>query len=227
MMHTRTAMLLGDTALEHLKRKKVIVFGLGGVGGHLAEALCRTGIGTIGLVDGDVVEESNLNRQLVALRSTLGMSKVCVMASRIADIDPGVAVVSHEQWLNKETLADFELENWDYIADAIDDVPAKLLLIETARAAGIPVISCMGTGFKLDPSRLCVADISETHECPLARAMRKELRSRGISNLKVIYSAEKVRAAGAPVGAPASATFVPAAAGLMIASEIVRDLLRW
>jgi len=215
-------MLVGEDGFARLRSGRVLIFGVGGVGGYAAEALARTGIGTIGLVDDDTVDVTNLNRQIIALESTLGLPKVNVMKDRIAGIDPETEVAAFHRRLTAETLESFDLSAWDYIVDAIDDVAAKVLLAEEAVRLGIPMIASMGTGNKLDPSRLKVMDISKTHTCPLAKKVRKELRDRGIHHLKVIFSDEPPYR----TGGVSSVAFVPGAAGLLIASEVVKDLLQ-
>lgn len=227
-IYDRTERLLGSDALELLKKKSVIVFGLGGVGGHLAEALARAGVGRLGLVDYDVVDVTNINRQIVALHSTLGRSKAEVMEERIRDINPSAKVVAFRLKLTSDTLASFSLEGWDHVADAIDDVPAKILLIREARRLGKPVVSSMGAGNKRDPGKFQVADIEKTHTCPLAKAVRKELRTLGISGVKVVFSTEEPYRAipdREEKPSPASISFVPSVAGLLLAAEIIKELL--
>ena len=230
----RTEMLLGETAMQTLEKARVAIFGVGGVGGYAVEALARSGVGTLDLVDHDTVSLSNLNRQIIALHSTVGMCKVDVARARIADICPETTVYTWKVFYGPETASQFDFSSYDYIIDAIDTVSGKLQLVEQANAAGVPIISCMGTGNKLDPSALEVTDISKTSVCPLARVMRVELRKRGILHLKVVYSKElPLKPAAMPGEAaagkkqvPGSTAFVPPAAGLLIASEVVRDLLR-
>lgn len=224
----RTRLIFGSEAMERLSRARVALFGVGGVGGYAAEALARSGIGAIDIIDNDTVSESNLNRQIIALRSTVGMYKTDAAAARIHDINPDCAVTGHRIFFLPENKDCIDFRQFDYVIDAIDTVSGKLAVIECAKAAGVPVISCMGTGNKTDPSRLKVADIFDTSVCPLARVMRHECRKRGIEKLKVVYSAEEPRtprktvtaANGKPV--PGSTAFVPPAAGLLIASEVVR-----
>ena len=227
----RTSLLLGETAIEKLSRARVAVFGIGGVGGHLCEALARSGVGAIDLYDGDVVAVSNINRQLVALGSTVGRAKAEVMRDRIIDINPNAEISANCFFLNEETARNIDFESYDYIADAVDTVAAKLDIIERACRLGVPVISAMGAGNRLDPTHLRVGDIYETEGCPLARVMRRELRKRGVTSLKVVYSTEP---AIAPLSAPeessrrsvpGSIAFVPPAMGLIMASVIVRDLI--
>ncbi|MDO4552061.1 MAG: tRNA threonylcarbamoyladenosine dehydratase [Bacillota bacterium] len=226
-IYDRTAMLLGRQAVEILQKKAVIVFGIGGVGGFVAEALARTGVGRLGLVDADTVSVSNCNRQIVALHSTLGRPKAEVMEERIRDIDPHICVQAFPRRLSEETLASFRLEDWDHIADAIDDVPAKLLLIREAVRLGKPVVSAMGAGNRMDPTAFQVAEISKTHTCPLARAVRRELNREGLGHVKAVFSPEapgRAETAGED-RTPASVIWGPASAGLLMASEIVKDLL--
>ena len=229
----RTAMLLGDEALARLQKAHVAVFGLGGVGGYAVEALARAGVGQLTLVDNDTVSPSNLNRQLLALHSTVGLPKAEVAKRRVLDINPKARVEEKQVFFGPDTADQFDFRAFDYILDAIDTVSAKLLLVERARAAGTPIICCMGTGNKLDPSRFQVADLEKTSMCPLARVMRKELGKRGIRHLKVVYSQEEViaptgwEAEAAAIGKrqiPGSVSFVPGAAGLMLAGEVIKDL---
>lgn len=220
---TRTRMLLGEESIEILQHSRVAVFGIGGVGGYAAEALARAGVGSLDLIDKDQVDITNLNRQIIALRSTIGKDKVEVMKARISDIDPEIRVKAHRCFFLPETELDFS--GFDYVVDAIDTVTAKIHLILRARQAGVPVISSMGTGNKLDPSRFEVTTIGKTSVCPLAKVMRRELKKRGITDLKVVYSKEEpLKREGGR--APASISFVPPAAGLILAGEVVRDLLK-
>ncbi|MGN0313826.1 MAG: ThiF family adenylyltransferase [Fusicatenibacter sp.] len=235
MLHeySRTELLIGEEGLLRLRNARVAVFGIGGVGSYVAEALARSGIGTLILVDSDTVSLTNLNRQLLALHSTVGRKKTEVMKERIRDIDPTTKVEIFDVFYNEDTADAFSMEEYDYVVDAIDTVSSKLLLIERAAAQGTPVISCMGTGNKLDPGRFEITDITKTSVCPLAKVMRRELKKRGIFRCKVLYSREepvKISASaetkgntGRPV--PGSIAFVPGTAGLMIAGEVVRDLL--
>lgn len=186
----RTRMLIGDAGLDRLAAAHVAVFGLGGVGGAAAEALARGGVGTLTLVDGDAFSKSNLNRQLGALRSTLGVEKAVATRRRIADIIPDCRVTIQTCFFREETRALFDFSHFDYVIDAIDQVSAKLLLVESCRAAGVPLLSCMGTGNRLDPTKFQVGDINQTQDCGLARVMRRELRRRGIEGLRVVYSTE-------------------------------------
>ena len=230
---SRSALLIGREGVEKLGRARVALFGVGGVGGYVAEALARSGVGAIDLYDPDTVSLTNLNRQIVALHSTLGLPKAEVMARRLRDINPAVAVTAHPLFYLPENAEQVDLSSYDYIADAIDTVTGKIQLVLQAREAGTPIISAMGTGNKLDPAALRVADISETRVCPLARVMRKELRRRGVEHLKVVYSEEKPLiplenpaelAGSARRSIPGSTAFVPGAAGLLLASAVVRDL---
>ncbi len=227
---SRTALLLGDEAVQRLGRARVAVFGIGGVGGYVAEALARSGIGTLDLFDNDRVSLSNINRQIVALHSTVGRYKTEVMAERIRDIRPDTCVKEHRCFFLPENADEYDFTVYDYIVDAVDTVSAKLAIAEKSLAAGVPVISCMGTGNKLDPSKLVLTDIAKTSVCPLARVMRRELRARGIEHLRVLYSTEPVQPhrgccmENSDRPAPASTAFVPSVAGLMIAGEVVRTL---
>ena len=234
----RTALLLGAAGMEKLNAARVAVFGIGGVGGYVAEALVRSGLGAIDLIDNDLVSESNLNRQIYALRSTIGQYKVDAAKARILDIRPEVRLTIRKTFVTNETISEFDFSRYDYVVDAIDTVTGKLAIILAAREAGVPVISSMGTGNKLDPTRLELTDISKTSMCPLARIMRKELRKRGVDHLTVLYSKEE------PIdiyshpdfplpeptpgrrAIPGSNAFVPPAAGLIIASKVIRDLTK-
>ena len=229
----RTGMLLGADALERLHSARVAVFGIGGVGGYTVEALARSGIGQIDLIDNDTVSLSNLNRQILATHSTIGMRKVDAGKARILDINPHCIVRTHAVFYTPETADQFDFTQYDYIVDAIDTVTGKLQLVERATAAGTPIICCMGTGNKLDPTAFQVADISKTSMCPLARVMRKELGKRGIKHLKVVYSQEEAltptgwEEEAAAIGKrqiPGSVSFVPGAAGLILAGEVIKDL---
>lgn len=243
-MYSRSRLLVGDKALEKIKGATVAVLGLGGVGGYVAETLARSGVGHLILIDGDRYNASNLNRQIFALRSTLGRLKAEAAAERLRDINPDIRITACPVFYTPDTAKDLPLDEADYIADAIDMVTSKLHLIEKAHALGIPVISAMGAGNKKDPSQVTLSDISKTKICPLARVMRKELRKRGISHLKVVYSLEdavkpetdgaetartrvtldedgKITSWARTVG---SMAFVPAAVGIKMAAEIIRDL---
>ena len=221
----RSAMLLGDKAMERLAASHVAVFGLGGVGSFCAEALARSGVGALTLVDDDTVAESNLNRQLIALHSTLGRPKAEVMAARIRDIAPQCRLTVFPLRYTPETRDAFFQEPMDYAADCIDSVACKTDLIATAISREIPILSAMGTGNKLDPARLVLTDLAETSVCPLARVMRRELKKHGIVHHQVIYSTEQpIRVPGAAV--PGSVAWVPSCAGLMMAGHIVRELAK-
>lgn len=226
--HTRSVPLFGEDGLEKLQNARVAVFGVGGVGGHLCEALARAGVGELHLFDKDTVSISNINRQAVALHSTVGLPKVEVMRARIADINPACRVVAHEVFYLPENADQYDLAQYDYVADAIDTVSAKIELICRAKAAGTPIISAMGAGNKLDPSAFRVADLSKTQVCPLAKIMRRELGARGIKHLTVVYSEEKPQPSRLPAEhgkhTPASLSFVPPVMGLIMAGKIVRDL---
>ncbi len=224
----RTQMLLGASTLNMLKKKKVIVFGVGGVGGFTVEALVRAGIHTIAIVDYDHVDITNINRQIIALHSTIGRKKVEVMEERIRDINPDAEVRAYTERLTDENLESFHLSEYDYIVDAIDDVPAKLLLIKEANEKNIPILSSMGTGNKFDPSQFRIEDIKKTNTCPLAKVIRKETAKMGIKNLKVLFSTEMPHREELPEDgsrSPSSISFVPSTAGLLIAAEVIRDFL--
>ena len=232
---SRTQILLGEAAVEKLKHARVAVFGIGGVGGYTVEALARCGVGNLDLIDSDTVSVSNINRQILATHSTVGMLKVEAAKARILDINPECTVRTYPIFYLPDTAEQFDFTQYDYIVDAIDTVTGKLQLIERAVAAGTPIICSMGTGNKLDPSAFMVSDISKTSMCPLARIMRKELKKRGISHLKVVYSQEEaltpdvdpeelVRTGKRQI--PGSVAFVPGAAGLILAGEVVKDLIK-
>lgn len=229
----RTEMLLGSEAIRRLQKARVAVFGLGGVGGYAVEALARSGVGSLDLIDSDTVSVSNLNRQLLATHSTVGMLKVDAARNRVLDINPDCIVRTYPIFYTPDTAGQFDFTQYDYIVDAIDTVTGKLALVERAKAADTPIICSMGTGNKLDASAFRVADISKTAMCPLARVMRKELSKRGIRHLKVVYSQEEAltptgwEEEAAALGKrqiPGSVAFVPGAAGLLLAGEVVRDL---
>ena len=227
---SRTELVLGRTALEKLSESHVIVFGLGGVGGHAAEALARSGVGSLTLVDNDKVAESNLNRQIIALNSTIGQYKVDAFESRILDINPDCRVTKIQAFYLPENADSIDLSKYDYVVDCIDTVSAKIELAVRCNALGVPLISSMGTGNKLDPSLLKISDITKTSVCPLARVMRRELSKRGVRHLKCVYSTEepsKTTAEGSEgkKRVPGSTAFVPGTAGLLIASVVVRDLI--
>lgn len=229
----RTEMLFGADAMEKLKNSRVAVFGIGGVGGHVVEALVRSGVGAIDLIDNDVVHNSNINRQVVALLSNVGESKVDAFEKRIKDINPEVIVHKHKCFFLPENSNQFDFNAYDYVADCIDTVTGKIELILQAKEAGIPIISSMGTGNKLNPADLEVTDIYKTSVCPLAKVMRQELKKRRVKKLKVVYSKEiptipKIAKTDEETGKRliGSNAFVPAAAGLIIASEIVKDIIK-
>ena len=229
----RTQMLLGTGALERLQKARVAVFGIGGVGGYTVEALARSGVGQLDLIDNDTVSVSNINRQILATHSTVGLPKVEAAKRRVLDINPACVVRTYPVFYTPETAGQFDFSQYDYIVDAIDTVTGKLALVERANEAGTPIICCMGTGNKLDASAFEVSDISKTSMCPLARIMRKELGKRGIRHLKVVYSKEE---ALSPTGweeeaaalgkrqIPGSVAFVPGAAGLILAGEVIKDI---
>ena len=224
----RTRGVIGDSGLEKLKNARVAVFGIGGVGRYVAEALARSGVGSLDLIDKDVVSTTNINRQIVALHSTVGKYKTEVMKDRIADINPDCKVVEYRTFYLPENADEIDLSRYDFVVDAIDTVTAKLELAVRTKELGVPFIACLGTGNKLDPTKLEIADVSKTSVCPLARVMRRELKARGINHLTVLYSTEPpirstVTENGKPV--PASTAFVPSAAGLIIASHVVRKLV--
>jgi tRNA A37 threonylcarbamoyladenosine dehydratase len=231
--YARTRLMLGQEGLDRLRKARVAVFGLGGVGGYTVEALARAGIGQLDLVDDDTISLTNLNRQLLALHSTVGQYKVDIAAQRALDIDPTIQVRTYRTFYLPETAEQFDFSQYDYVVDAIDTVTAKLLLAEKAYAAGTPLISAMGTGNKLDPTAFEVTDINKTTFCPLARIMRKELGKRGIRHLKVVYSKEEAltptgwEEEAAALGKrqiPGSVAFVPGAAGLILAGEVIKDI---
>ena len=235
---TRTQLILGADAMRKLAASRVAVFGVGGVGGYTVEALARTGIGALDLIDNDRVSLSNINRQILATHSSLGRYKVDVAEERVRDISPQCAVRTYKTFYLPETQDQFDFSSYDYVVDAIDTLTGKLTIIENAKRAGVPVISAMGAGNKTDPTAFAVADLYETSVCPLARIMRRECRRRGIESLKVVYSKEKpiwpqekAESVAGPEesGArrrdvPGSVAFVPSVAGLIIAGEVIRDL---
>ena len=227
---SRTAYVYGERAVEKLNNARVAVFGVGGVGGYLCEALVRAGVGSIDIFDRDVVSLSNINRQIIALHSTVGRPKVEVMRERMLDINPECKVNAYNVFYLPENASEFDLSGYDYIADAVDTVSAKLEIIERAYKLHIPVISAMGAGNKTHPERFEVADINDTSVCPLARVMRRELKSRGVKKLKVVYSTEETKKSGvidAESGKtiPGSLSFVPSVMGLIMAGEIVNDIV--
>ena len=233
----RTQLLLGAAAMEKLKQSRVAVFGLGGVGGYVAEGLARSGVGRLELIDHDTISESNINRQLLALHSTVGLPKAEAARLRVLDINPQAQVVARQEFYGPDTAADFDFSQYDYVVDAIDTVTGKLALIKAAKEAGVPILCCMGTGNKLDASQFQIADISKTTVCPLARIMRKECAKRGYQNVKVLFSTEDALTPALteedlkelPEGRrtiPGSVAFVPSVAGLLIAGEVVKDLIK-
>jgi tRNA A37 threonylcarbamoyladenosine dehydratase len=221
----RTEMLIGKESLSSLSKAKVLIFGIGGVGGYVTEALARSGIGSMVLVDNDTVSVTNINRQIIATDSTVGMYKTEVMKTRILDINPEAQVEVRNCFYLPENAEEFDFSQYDYIVDAIDTVTAKLDIIERAGKASVPVISCMGTGNKLDPTKLVVTDIYKTSVCPLAKVMRRELRKRGITGLKVVYSTEEPIKNEEIGRVPGSVAWVPPVAGLIAAAEVVKDLI--
>ena len=231
--YSRTELLIGEEGVSRLKKSSVMVFGVGGVGSHCIEALARSGVGKLILVDNDVVSMTNINRQSIAYHSTVGKYKTEIMRDRIKDICPEIEVVTYETFVLPENIDTLFTEKVDYIIDAIDTVTAKLVLVEMAKEKNIPIISSMGTGNKLHPERFEVTDIYKTSVCPLCKVMRKELKARGIRKLKVLYSKEQpVDTSGKVIeekmgkrrSLPGSISFVPSAAGLIIASEVIKDL---
>lgn len=232
---TRIRMLAGDDGMKKLRNARAAVFGVGGVGGYAAEALVRSGIGEIDLFDNDTISVTNINRQIIATDETVGRYKVDVMRERALAINPDIKVSAHNCFYMPDNAEDYDLSVYSYIIDAVDTVTAKIELIARAQSAGVPIISCMGTGNKLNPAMLEVADIYGTSVCPLARVMRRELKKRGIKKLKVVYSREEPicpdaeqndEANGAKRAVPGSTAFVPAAAGLIAASEAVREIIK-
>lgn len=226
---SRTELMLGSNAMKKLSESRVAVFGIGGVGGYTVEALARAGVGTLDLIDSDCVCLSNINRQIIATRKTLGMLKVDAAAERCRDINPDIKVNTYPVFFLPENTEDFDFSKYDYVVDAVDTVSAKIGIAQKAKELGVPAISSMGAGNKLHPELFEVADIYETSVCPLARVMRRELKKRGINSLKVVYSKEPPAETNAPVEngkkIPGSVSFVPSAAGLIIAGEVIKDLL--
>ena len=227
-IQSRTSLLLGEDGLDRLRKSRVAVFGVGGVGGYVAEALARAGVGALDLVDPDVVSLSNLNRQIVATLDTVGHPKAEAMAQRIGRIAPDCRVTVHEVFYLPENADALDLSAFDYVVDAVDTVSAKIELAVRCAALSVPLISAMGAGNKLDPTKFAVTDIYSTQTCPLARVMRRELRKRGVASLRVVYSTEEARvprnAAGETSRVPGSVSFVPGVAGLILAGEVVRAL---
>ncbi len=236
--YSRTEFLLGKAAMDKLKKAKVAVFGLGGVGGYVVEALSRSGIGALDLVDHDTISQTNINRQILATADTVGMDKTEAAVARVKAINPEIRVNGRKTFYLPETAGEFDFTEYDYVVDAIDTVTGKLMLIQAAQEAGTPIISSMGTGNKLDPTAFRVGDISETSVCPLARIIRKECKKRGIHRLKVVYSTEDPIKTALPPDDPAwaelpegrnalpgSVCFVPAVAGMIIAGEVIKDII--
>ena len=236
---SRTALLVGQGAIEKLQACRVAIFGIGGVGGYVAEALARSGVGCFDLIDNDTVALTNLNRQIIATHDTIGQPKVQVMAERIHAINPEAVVHVHQCFFLPENAHEFDFAQYDYVVDAVDTVAAKIAIIMAAKAANVPVISSMGAGNKMDPGKFQVADIFKTSVDPLARVMRQEMKKRGVKKLKVVYSTELPLTpvdelegecqAEAPQrrALPGSTAFTPSAAGLLLASEVVKDLIGW
>lgn len=233
MIFSRTEMLIGKENINKLKNAHIAVFGIGGVGGYVVEALARCGVGTLSLFDNDVVSKSNINRQIIALSSTVGISKTEAAKIRIKDINPNANVICHDEFFMPENSHKYDFSCYDYVIDAIDTVTGKIEIIKKANEANVPVISCMGTGNKLDPSLFKITDIYKTSVCPLAKVMRYELKKRGIKKLKVLYSTENpmkvnLDTEDIPKGkrqVPGSISFVPSVAGLMIAGEVIKDII--
>ena len=234
---SRTALLLGSNAMDKLKNARVAVFGLGGVGGYVVEALARSGVGALDLIDHDTISLTNINRQILATRDTVGKSKAETAKERVLSINPDIQANAREVFYGPDTAATFDFSRYDYVVDAIDTVTGKLSLALACQEANIPIISSMGTGNKLDPTKFQIADISQTSVCPLARIMRKECRKRGIRKLKVLYSTEDpipsdpqaISLEELPEGRralPGSVAFVPSVAGLIIAGEVIKDLIK-
>ncbi len=220
---SRTEKLIGKQSVELLKNSKVLIFGVGGVGGFTAEALGRAGVGTVDVVDKDVVSESNINRQIIALSSTVGMKKTEIIKKRLEDINPDIKVKVFDMFYLPENAHEIDFSGYDYIVDAVDTVSAKIEIVLRAKQSGVKIVSAMGAGNKLDATRFEITDLYKTESCPLARVMRKELRARGIERLDVVYSKEP------PVkteGTPASISYVPSVCGLLIAQKVITDLIK-
>ncbi|MBQ3405280.1 MAG: tRNA threonylcarbamoyladenosine dehydratase [Oscillospiraceae bacterium] len=220
---SRTVQLLGEERFSLLRSARVAVFGIGGVGGHAAEALVRAGVGYLEFIDGDTVSLSNLNRQAVALHSTLGINKAEVMARKAADINPDCKAVPRPLFFDENTAEQFDFSSYSYVVDAIDSVSSKLLLIEMCKAADVPIISSMGAGNRIDPTKFRVADIYRSEGCPLARVMRSKLRKRNIKSLNVVFSPEELRPENYS-GTPGTLSYVPSSAGLILAGKVITDL---
>lgn len=230
-MFSRTELLIGSKAVKKLANSRVAVFGVGGVGGYVVEALVRSGVGILDLIDNDDVSISNINRQIIATTKTVGRSKVDVAKERALEINPNVKINTYQMFYTSETSGQFDFSQYDYVVDAIDTVGGKLSLVEKSKSAGTPIICAMGAGNKLDPTMFEVADISQTSVCPLARVMRTELKKRNISGVKVVYSKEipqKSDLIDEKTGKsiPGSISFVPSVVGLIIASEVIKDLIK-
>ena len=231
-IYQRTAMLLGENALKILANKKVAIFGIGGVGGYVCEGLARGGVGALDLIDHDKVSTPNINRQIIALNSTVGMYKTEAAQKRILDINPEIKITEHRVFYTPETAIRFDFSDYDYIVDAIDTVTGKIELAVKANEHNVPIISSMGTGNKLDPTKFEVSDIYKTSVCPLARVMRRELKKRDIKKLKVVHSKEEPIVPGISQpdevrrAVPGSVSFVPSVAGLIIAGEVIKDLIK-
>ncbi|MCR5286379.1 MAG: tRNA threonylcarbamoyladenosine dehydratase [Saccharofermentans sp.] len=228
---SRTELLLGHEAMEKLAGSRVAVFGIGGVGGYVVEALARSGVGALDLIDNDKVALSNINRQIIATMKTVGMDKVDAAKERILDINPDCKVTTYKTFYMPDTAEQFDFTKYDYVVDAIDTVTGKLTIIENAKKAGVPVISSMGAGNKLDASAFEVADLYKTSVCPLAKVMRRECKKRGIRSLKVVYSKEEPVMSSAVLteggrNIPGSIAFAPSSAGLVIAGEVIKDLTK-
>ena len=233
---SRTQLLLGEDAMDKLRNATVAVFGLGGVGGYTVEALARSGVGSLELIDHDTISLTNINRQILATHATVGMDKAEAARLRVLDINPQIRVAARKEFFGPDTAAGFDFSKYDYVVDAIDTVTGKLALVQAAQAAGTPILCCLGTGNKLDPTKFQITDITKTSVCPLARIMRKECAKRGIRHLKVLFSTEDPIATDPaaineelPEGRralPGSVAFVPSVAGLMIAGEGIKDLIK-
>lgn len=219
----RTENLIGSDAVNRIKNSKIVIFGIGGVGSFVVEGLVRSGVENIVLIDKDIVDETNINRQLIADITTLGLNKVEVAKERILKINPSANVEIFKEFVNQDNVSSFINSNSSYVVDCIDTVSSKLAIIEKCNELNVPIISCMGTGNKLDPTKFEISDIKKTSVCPLAKVMRKELKKRNIANLKVLYSKEEPIKISS--NTPASISFVPSVAGLIIAGEVVRDLI--
>lgn len=228
---SRIELLIGKDNMEKLKNARVAVFGVGGVGGYAVEALARSGIGTLDLIDKDVVSESNINRQIIATTKTIGMAKVEAAKDRVLDINPDATVNVYKTFFMPDTAEQFDFSKYDYVVDAIDTVTGKLQLVQQAKEANVPIISSMGAGNKMDPTAFEVTDISKTSVCPLAKVMRRELKKRNIDSLKVVYSREQAMTPMEEVVdgkkiVPGSTAFVPSVVGLIIAGEVIKDLIK-